>query len=406
LITAAWVARVNRPLIRDGGIVFDYGNVLAVGSAESLRASHPDAHAIDLGAAIVLPGLVNAHTHLELSDRQPGPPPESFVEWLLRLIPSAPTQNDAALAQRERATQIGICQSLRFGVTCVGDISRFTGVTRPVIRASPLCATSYGEVAAMAARRSLLESSARSALRFAHSPGHPRRGISPHAPYSVEVPGYQHCLGLARRNDLPITTHLAESPDEARFLCNQQGPFRDLWDKIGGWDDRVPAFDGGPIRMAKSVGLLDYPKASLAHVNYCDDAELDVLAAGRASVVYCPRTHAYFGHPPHRWREMLARGINVAIGTDSCASSPDLNLVDDLRLMHRIAPEFGIEELWRMATIRAARAIGRDGEIGSIEVGKSADFAAFPSAGDQPLRDILESNTLPTRIWIGGHAIP
>src|SRR6185295_5433024 len=98
-------------------------------------------------------------------------------------------------------------------------------------------------------------------------------------------------------------------------------------------------------------------------VNYCDDAELDLLAAGKASVVYCPRTHAYFSHPPHRWREMLARGINVAIGTDSCASSPDLNLLDDLRLVRKIAPDFPAESLWALATRNPARAVQLDAHI-------------------------------------------
>src|SRR5207302_10539659 len=113
---------------------------------------------------------------------------------------------------------------------------------------------------------------------------------------------------------------------------------------------------------ANAIGLLDYPTV-LAHVNYCDDVDLDLLARGRAGVVYTPRTHAYFGHPPHRWRDMLARGINVAVGTDSCASSPDLNLVDDLRLLHRLAPEVPAQTLWEMATIRGARAIGRELQV-------------------------------------------
>ena len=94
------------------------------------------------------------------------------------------------------------------------------------------------------------------------------------------------------------------------------GRCRRIWDRKGRWDDSVPYFDGGPIRLAKSLGLLDFPTL-LAHVNYCDDSELALLAAGRSSIVWCPRTHDYFGHPPHRWRDMLAAGINVAIGTDS-----------------------------------------------------------------------------------------
>jgi cytosine/adenosine deaminase-related metal-dependent hydrolase len=135
---------------------------------------------------------------------------------------------------------------------------------------------------------------------------------------------------------LPLATHLSEAQEEKTFLESHSGMFRDLWERIGSWEDDVPTFKGSPIAMAQAIGMLDFPTL-LAHVNYCDDHELELLTRGRASVVYCPRTHRYFGHPPHRWREMLARGINVAVGSDSCASSPDLNLVDDLRLLPAIS---------------------------------------------------------------------
>src|SRR5205085_4235604 len=134
---------------------------------------------------------------------------------------------------------------------------------------------------------------------------------------------------------------------------------------------------------------LNYPTL-LAHVNYCDDDELALLARGRASVVYCPRTHRYFDHPPHRWRDMLAAGINVAVGTDSCASSPHMNLVDELRLLHQIAPEVPPQDLWQMATIRAAKALQMDPQVGSISPGKLADLVAFPATADDPLCDLLE----------------
>ena len=153
--------------------------------------------------------------------------------------------------------------------------------------------------------------------------------------------------------------------------------------------------------MARDIGLLDHPTL-LAHVNYCDDDELAILSAGRASVVYCPRTHEYFGHPPHRWREMLAAGINIAVGTDSCASSPDLNLLDDLRLMHRIAPEIDSLTLWQIGTMRAARALQLEHEVGSLTPGKRADIVVWPAAGQNALTDLLENADFPVRGWMEG----
>jgi cytosine/adenosine deaminase-related metal-dependent hydrolase len=177
-----------------------------------------------------------------------------------------------------------------------------------------------------------------------------------------------------------------------------------LWDDLQAWDEQVPRFTGGPIRWARDIGLLDYPTL-LAHVNYLDEAELEILAAGRASVVYCPRTHAYFGHAPHRFREMLSRGINVALGTDSCASAPDLNVVEDLRQVYAMDPTAPAHELWQLITTRAAQAIGQEGALGAITPGKAADFVAFAAQGPDPLADILHTFHLPQKVWIAGQAV-
>jgi cytosine/adenosine deaminase-related metal-dependent hydrolase len=382
---------MDQPPIGRGGVLIAGGKIVEVGDAPALSRQYPHAQVQDLGRAILLPGLVNAHVHLELSNQSPGDKPASFVDWVLGLMGN-PT--DAA-----QGVRVGVEQSLRFGVTCVGDISRQCAITRPLLSAGPLRAVSYGEVSAMAQRRGLLEERLARAAHSSDQSDYLKIGISPHAPYSIEAHGYRRCLEVAGRNHFPIATHLAETADEAEFLAGHSGPFKRLWDALGAWDDQVPRFEDGPIRYAKSLGLLDYPTALLAHVNYCDADELALLARGKASVVYCPRTHDYFGHPPHRWRTMLRAGINVAVGTDSCASSPDLNLLDDLRLLHQLAPAAPSIDLLAMATIRAARAIGMSQAVGSLSPGKCADLVAFPVID---LDDLLTSTMLPSAVWIGG----
>jgi cytosine/adenosine deaminase-related metal-dependent hydrolase len=299
------------------------------------------------------------------------------------------------------AIELGVKQSLRFGVTTIGDISRQCAITRPLLNRGPLRIVSYGEVQAMAKRRGLLDERFAVAAEVSHETEFLRVGITPHAPYSIEPEGYRRCLDFAKQNHRPIATHLAETPDESTFLASHTGPFRKLWGLLNAWDEEVPRFADGPIRYAKSLGLLDHPTL-LAHVNYCDRAELEILAGGSASVVYCPRTHEYFAHPPHRFREMLARGINVAVGTDSCASSPDLNLMDDLRLLRRIAHDMPVIDLLAMATIRGARAIGMDSQVGSLTPGKFADAIAFPA---RDLDELLDKPLLPSAVWIDGHPI-
>jgi cytosine/adenosine deaminase-related metal-dependent hydrolase len=401
ILTAAWVAPMNRPPIRDGGVVHSGGTIVAVGGSHDLRRAYPGAALTELGGSLLLPGLVNAHVHLELSDLTPGDPPVRFVDWLKRLVPRSPPPVEAVREFAERGINVGVRQCLRFGVTTVGDISRQCGITRPLLKGGPLRVVSYGEVQAMAQRRGLLEERVEAAVDAKDESDRLRVGITPHAPYSVEIEGYRQCLRIARERGLPLATHLAETADEAEFLAQHSGPLRELWEYLGVWDEDVPRFAGGPIRFARAAGLLDYPTL-LAHVNYCDDQEMALLAAGRASVVYCPRTHAYFGHSPHRWRDMLRAGINVALGTDSCASSPDLNLVDDLRLIRRLTSEAPAHTLWELATVRAARAIGLEDRAGTLEAGKAADFVAFPAAGNGPLAYVLDSGARPTGVWVAG----
>lgn len=383
-------------LIPGGGVLVRDGIILAVAPASSLRSKAD--RVTDMPGHLLLPGLVNAHAHLELSHCRPGDPPQNFAAWLAAMIRDAASTGEGGDVVGALAQGIGQCR--RFGATTVADITRHPVLTRPLLRTS-LRATSFGEVRAMAQRRHQLQTHLEAAV---HRPpgdaGYLRIGISPHAPYSTELAAYRACIDVATELELPLTTHLAESPDEAQFLAEHTGPLRELWDSLG-WDDAVPKFPGGPIRLAKALGLLDRPTL-LAHVNYCDDDELAILAAGRASVVYCPRTHRYFGHPPHRFRDMLARGINVAVGTDSCASSPDLNLLDDLRLIHQIAPDHSAARVLEMGTRRGAVALGLERECGSIAPNHSADILAFPATGTDPLLSLLESDTLPAQVWFAG----
>lgn len=406
LLLAKWVAPMDREMIRDGAVAFEGGRIAGVGGGRELRAQHPDAQVEDAGESIVLPGLVNAHTHLELTNvSRADRPPESFVDWVLQLM--ARVRQDAGANVQEfveQGVRAGVAQCLRFGVTTVGDVTRNPALSRAVLASSGLRAVSFGEVVGMAARRELFPPLLESAQDRTYESDGLTVGLEPHAPYSLDLCGYRQCVEAAREHGLPITTHLAETSDEAEFLRDHAGPFRRLWEALGAWSDDVTRFDGGPIHAMQSVGMLDLP-AVLAHVNYCSDDELEILARGNAAVVYCPRTHAYFGHPPHRWRTMLARGINVGVGTDSCASSPDLNLVDELRLLHRISPEVSTHDLWEMATVRGARALGQSDRVGSLTPAKDADLIVFPVTTNDPLEELLERDVLPNQVWAAGHCV-
>jgi len=406
LIVAEWIAPMDREMIRCGGMLIEGEKIVEVGDGAGLRKKYPDAPVEDFGKSVVLPGLVNAHVHLELTHltREPAPA-GGLAAWLVRVI----RQNSFPQGEMEKmvakAVARGVKQSIQSGVSTVGDISRSCRQTRSILSRLALRVVSFGEILAMGQRRALLEERLAIAGDVNDASGNVTVGISPHAPYSVEAAGYRRCLEVAKQKNLSLATHLAESADEGEFLARHSGSLMKVWDFVGGFDEMVAKFEGGPIRFAKSMGLLDYSPTALAHVNYCDDAEIKILAAGKASVVYCPRTHAYFAHPPHRWREMLAAGIHVAIGTDSVASSGDLNLVEDLRLMHRMAPEVAPQKLWEMATIQGARALGVEKVVGSLTAGKLADFVVFSVDSSDALRGILETQIQPKQLWIGGEPV-
>ena len=401
LLTARFVAPLAGRLLTAAGVVFEGSRVIAIGDARSLRKAHPDATEHDYGLSVILPGLVNAHTHLELSDRRPPSPlPPRFVDWIMQLMSGGMPTDDTVRA----ATAAGVAESLRFGVTCVGDISAMPALSRPMIAASPLGGVSFGEIRAMAQRREFLEPRISAAIDATSVTDRLHVGLSPHAPYSVESTGYARCVAVADERHLPLATHLAETTAEAVFLADHAGEFGELWAFLNAFDTEVPTFAGGPIRFAKHVGLLDRPTL-LAHVNHCDDDELALLAGGKASVVYCPRTHGYFGHPPHRWRDMLAAGINVSVGTDSRASSPDLNVVDELRLLRRLAPAVSPAELWAMAGPRAAVAIGLRNGSGTLAIGSPADAVVFEVSSDDPLGELLDEHRMPKRVWANGYSV-
>jgi cytosine/adenosine deaminase-related metal-dependent hydrolase len=398
LIRARYVATMAGPILDNAGMLIDQGRVLAVGAVEDLPAA--DARRVEYPSSIVIPGLVNAHTHLELTAVGQLPRPGSFVDWVLALRAGAMAVlgDGARVAASARR---GVADSLRFGVTTVGDITLNPAVTRAVLRESPMRGVSFGEVLGMAGRIGQMEERLGAAVSQALEREDFRAGIEPHAPYSLDLVGYRRCLEEARGRGLPLATHLAETPDEGEFLARHTGEFGRLWDALGGWTEGVSRAEGGPIRAMEGIGLLDYP-AVLGHVNYADDEELSILARGRASVVYCPRTHEYFGHRPHRFAEMLARGVNVAVGTDSAASSPDLDLMEDLRLVHRRRPDVAVETLFEMATVRGARALGMGDRVGTIEVGKRADLCVFDVGAGEPLREVLERGARPEAVWVRG----
>ncbi|HOB72912.1 MAG TPA: amidohydrolase family protein [Phycisphaerae bacterium] len=394
---ARWIIPVAGPPIENGRLEVVDGCIASV-----QRASGPGGDALDLGDVAVLPGLVNAHTHLQLTFcRGRVPYRGSFTQWIRDL--ASPARQDLP-GSPETAIEAGLRESLQAGVVAVADIGHGRAAAE-CWRRAPLAVIGFHEVLGIGPRarqdhERSFEAAARVCEKASSTPAPPTFGIglSPHAPYSTDPAVYRQAIAFCRRTGRPICTHLAETSEEWQFLADATGPFRELLEEWGLWDGSFESPGCSPVSYAHRLGLLAC-RPLLAHVNYASDEDLDLLAGSGASVAYCPRTHRFFEHQPHRYAEMLRRGINVCIGTDSLASNETLSVLDELRFLRREDRHLSDEQLLTMATLAGAKALGLEDRIGSLSPGKRADFVVVPldnPATREPLADVLTSTRVPS----------
>lgn len=403
IVAARFVVPVGAPVIEGGAVHVEDGVIRAVGRAKDM----PRGEVVDHGDAVILPGFVNAHTHLELSHlRGMVPPGPCLVDWLDRLMTTKRGRPWSEAAVRD-AVEAGIDESFRAGVTTIGDITATPSWTRSVLRASGIRAVSFGEVIAMGTRSGSLEAQLTAAAKSDAPCDHVRIGISPHASYTVSPEALRICADRGHAEALPLCIHLAESGEEAEFTREATGAFAEFLRRRGVWDDSIVPSRMGPVELADRAGVLN-DRCVIAHANHVEDDDIARIARTGASVAYCPRTHAAFDHPPHRFMDMLDRGVNVCIGTDSLASNPDLSVLAELRFLRERRPDCPPDQLIEMATLRGARALGFAERVGSLEPGKSADLVVVPigRTGNKPDWDsILDTAASPAAVHHAGHPI-
>jgi aminodeoxyfutalosine deaminase len=369
-VTARWIFPVAQPPLEGGIITIDQDRIVAVEPHGLRRAG------LDLGDAAVLPGLVNAHTHLDLTRlRGACPPGGSLPDWLRAVVAA---RRRTSPEQVGRDIRQGLAECVRTGTTLVGDVSA-SGASFPVLRDAPLRAVVFRELLGLTEERAAQAwADAEQWLARAEPSATCRPGLSPHAPYSVRTSLLGLAAERARRDGLAVSIHVAESRDELDLLRQRSGPFVSFLKELGVWDpDGLASSYDEILRLNRGVSSL-----LLAHGTYLDPRS-KLLA--RSRVVYCPRTHAAFGHRPHPFREMLRHRVRVALGTDSLASNPDLSVWNEVRYLRERYPDVPGRKLLSMATLSGAEALGWDQETGSLEPGKSADLVVLPlrqTAGD------------------------
>lgn len=393
-LQARWVVPVDRPPIGGGVVTIEGERIVAVELARSGDGAR------DLGDVVLLPGLVNAHTHLEFSHlRSPlGRAGMPLIEWLPLAIAERQKRNHAA----DASIAVGIQESLIAGTCAVGEIA--TAEASAYALHGDVAIQPFLEVigfsraraeSAFAAVRARLEAARRVSEAV---------GLSPHAPYTVSPELLGELVDLARGEGLPVAMHLAESREELELIADGAGPFRDLLEVRSMWDPAAIPRGSRPLDYVRV--LADAPRALVIHGNYLEREEHEFLAANaeRMTLVYCPRTHAYFAHPTYPLAELVDLGVQVALGTDSRASNLDLSVLAEVRHAARQHASVPPLEILKMATLNAARALGCDEDCGSITPGKLANLLAVPLAGDA-LDDVWEQDSEPAAVWLRGREV-
>jgi aminodeoxyfutalosine deaminase len=329
---------------------------------------------VDWGSAMILPGLVNAHSHLELTRLHglvnPGP---SFTGWLTKLMTERrKLSNTDYLESVARGAHL----SLSSGTTLIGDISA-SGVSWEALKPERMRKVVFEEVTAFAPGKAGEALSAlKSRLASVEPDSYLSSNAAPHAPYSVSPELFRAVADLVLQRGGRLAIHAAETKQELEFLAKGTGEFRDFLDALGvlpeGWQPPKMA----PIAYLEQLGVLDRP-AILVHCNYLDDDSKARILGRNCSVVYCPRSHAYFGHEIHPVRKLLDLGVNVALGTDSLASNDSLSILDEMRFLFRNRRDLKCDEIIRMATLNGAVALDFGGVLGRLRRGFWADMTVL-----------------------------
>ncbi len=375
--TARWIIPISSPPIENGVITVDGGLISYVGPP----AAAPSAPCSDLGHAALLPGLVNSHSHLELTAFRGLLHNLSFRDWIVTL--QRAKQAVMTPARFLDSARAGIEEGLLAGTTCFADTCD-SGVVLEAMREAGVRGIMYQELFGPdPAQLDVSMAGVRDKMRAHRECETPlvRVGVSPHAPYTVSDVLFAAVAEYARAERLPMAIHIAESAAEQELVTRASGVFADAL-RARGIDVMVRA--RSPIALLGALGVLD-ARPLLIHCVRADAADIALVAEHGCSVAYCPASNAILGHGIAPLIEMLNAHIAVGLGSDSVASNDIMDILGEARLaiiaQRARAPRadtLSADTALHLATLGGATALGIADRVGSLEIGKEADFAAFP----------------------------
>lgn len=401
-VRAATVCPIDRPPIAMGWVAMDQGRIAALGGPSDPLPAAVD-RVRDLGRVAILPGLVNAHTHLELSWlRGRVPPAATFIGWVTQLFAirgaraERPDDRRVLDAARDAARDARAA-----GTIAVGDISNSLASVGPIGEAG-LSGIVFHELLGFADRTGEQVAESQPTRAAAGAGAEVRISVAPHAPYSVSLELFRAIRDAVDRSDVPMTSvHLGESPDEVEMLLGGTGAWPGILRMIGAWRDGWTAPGVGPVEYLDQAGFLD-ARTLVVHGTQLGEASLARVAARGCTLVTCPRSNQWVGVGAPPIARFYASGVRLAVGTDSLASVSDLNLFAELATMRWLAPDVPARRFLESATRGGAQALGLGDSHGTIAAGKRAALIAVDLPGEvEDVEEYLVSGIEPRQIqWV------
>ncbi|MDB6147862.1 MAG: hypothetical protein JWO45_1526 [Spartobacteria bacterium] len=371
--------------IENGAVAITGHRIVDVGTFAEVRARISD-EILDLGESILLPGLINAHCHLDYTSlRGKIAPQKSFTDWI-REINSA--KQNMSETDYTASISAGFSESRKFGTTTVANLEAFPELIC-MMEPPPLRTWWFGELLDIRdpARSEVLVGTAVASLKQCE-----HWGLAPHSPYTASARLYEQCENVAARDNILLTTHLSESDEESSMFQEDSGPLREFLNQLG--RDMSDCGQTTPLgrflEVTESVatrfrpGHNQKPKWIVAHLNGLSESDFDRLknAGCPFHLVHCPRSHEYFRHSAFPFERLRRLELNICLGTDSLASNDDLSLFREMRLFQKKHPDVSAADILRMTTVHPARALDQSMVLGKISPQYYADLITIPHSND------------------------
>ncbi len=367
IIRAKVVVTMDGPPIENGAVAISGERIVDVGRFSDVAKKHSGEEVVDLGEQALLPGLINAHCHLDYTClRGKIPRQKSFTDWIRAI-----NAEKARLSPKDYVASIndGFAEAKRFGTTTMANLTAFPELVSRI--EAPIRTWWFAELIDLRD-----PSRANEIVDFAveQLKSQKQWGLAPHAPFTASADLYRRCQEIAQRENLLLTTHLAESREETSMFRNATGELYDFLKEIG----RDMSDCGGRTPVERITG--GNRPYLLVHMNDLSQTDFELLnkSTTKSSIVHCPRSHAYFGHSPFQFQKLQELGFNICLGTDSLASNEDLSLFAELRTFRQKFPNVSSEQILELVTVNPARALEQNNALGKIRTGFLADLIALP----------------------------